>query len=55
MPRIDVLAAEDALEKIKALAVAAGYFDKSAEQMDLMLGILDVISQTATEALNERV
>ncbi|MGO2461830.1 MAG: hypothetical protein ACTH8P_16740 [Ewingella sp.] len=52
MTQIDKFATEDALEKIKALATAAGYLDKTAEQMDLMLGILDVISQTASEALN---
>lgn len=52
MAQIDKLAAEDALEKIKALATAAGYLDKSAEQMDLMLGLIDVISQTASEVLN---
>lgn len=53
MPKIDCAAAEDALEKIKALATAAGYLDNSAEQLDLMLGILDVISQAATEGLKK--
>lgn len=51
MQQIDALAAEDALEKIKALATAAGFLDQSAVQMDLMLGILDVISETANAGL----
>ncbi|WP_165772320.1 hypothetical protein [Rahnella victoriana] len=51
MSQIDCLAAEDALEKIKALATAASLLNNSAEQLDLMLSILDVISQTAAEGL----
>ncbi|MBU9819954.1 hypothetical protein J1782_08640 [Rahnella sp. BCC 1045] len=55
MSQIDCSAAEDALEKIKALATAAGFLNNSAEQLDLMLGILEVISQAAAEGLKKHV
>jgi len=51
MSDIDPIDATDALAKIEALATAAGYLDTNKEQLSLMLGILDVISQTAAAGL----
>jgi len=55
MANIDPIDAADALAKIEALATAAGYLDTNKEQLSLMLGILDVISQKAAAGQKKNV